>query len=251
MDSEKRVALLIDADNISASYCKLIIDEVSDEGVIGQKRIYGDWGASNLGSWKNAIIDNALNPIQQIRYTTGKNATDSAMIIDAMDILYGGNVDSFCIVSSDSDFTKLAIRLRESGMFVMGMGEAKTPKSFVAACNKFKYLDVLQKNIKREEHHDNHAQQEPEPAEKESSVPPFRSIRKAIVGYLESTSDDMEWVLLGTIGHSLTKLYPGFDSRNYGFKKLSDMLKNIPQLEVRGMLTSQSPIEQLHVRVKP
>lgn len=143
MLDEKRFAVLIDADNVSAKYIKYILDEISNYGVATYKRIYGDWTKSTAASWKDVLLENSVTPVQQYGYTVGKNATDSAMIIDAMDILYSGNVEGFCIVSSDSDFTKLSSRLRESGMLVVGMGEKKTPKPFIAACNQFKYLDVL------------------------------------------------------------------------------------------------------------
>ena len=140
---DKKFAVLIDADNVSAKYIKYILDEISNYGVATYKRIYGDWTKPSAGSWKEILLENSITPVQQYGYTVGKNATDSAMIIDAMDILYSNHVDGFCIVSSDSDFTKLASRLRESGMLIVGMGEKKTPKPFIAACNQFKYLDVL------------------------------------------------------------------------------------------------------------
>lgn len=141
--NERRFAVLIDADNVSPKYIKYILDEVSDIGIATYKRIYGDWTDNEKRGWKNVLLDWSVNPIQQYSYTTGKNATDSAMIIDAMDILYSGNVDGFCLVSSDSDFTKLAQRLREAGMFVMGIGEQKTPKPFRAACDTFKLLEII------------------------------------------------------------------------------------------------------------
>ena len=143
MPIDRRFAVLIDADNVSDKYVKIILDEVSNEGVANYKRIYGNWTSPNMASWKNVLLDHSITPIQQYSYTTGKNATDSAMIIDAMDILYSGKVEGFCLVSSDSDFTRLASRLREGGMMVIGMGERKTPKPFIAACNMFRYLDVL------------------------------------------------------------------------------------------------------------
>ena len=143
MASDNRFAVLIDADNVSVKYIKIILDEISKDGIATYKRIYGDWTNPSLISWKSTLLDNSIIPVQQYSYTTGKNSTDSAMIIDAMDILYSGRVEGFCLVSSDSDFTRLAARLRESGMTVIGMGESKTPNSFIAACNKFKYLDIL------------------------------------------------------------------------------------------------------------
>ena len=151
MASESKFAILIDADNIAEKYVKIILDETTKNGVATYKRIYGDWTNPQLGSWKSVLLDNSMIPIQQYGYTSGKNSTDSAMIIDAMDILYSGNVDGFVLVSSDSDFTRLAARLRESGMVVIGMGENKTPKPFIAACNQFKYLDILFSNAQEEE----------------------------------------------------------------------------------------------------
>ena len=135
---DKRFAVLIDADNVSDKYIKVILDEISNDGIITYKRIYGDWTKPSLSSWKSVLLNHSITPMQQYNYTTGKSSTDSAMIIDAMDILYSGNVDGFCLVSSDSDFTRLAARLRESGMYVIGMGEKKTPNPFIAACNRFK-----------------------------------------------------------------------------------------------------------------
>src|SRR5699024_10907338 len=151
MDTELKFAVLIDADNISDKYIKIILEETTNEGVATYKRIYGDWTNPALASWKSVLLDNSIIPMQQYSYTTEKNSTDSAMIIDAMDILYSGTVDGFCIVSSDSDFTRLVARLRESGMQVLGMGENKTPKPFIAACNQFKYLDILYSNQQKKE----------------------------------------------------------------------------------------------------
>lgn len=162
---DKRFAILIDADNISAKYISYILDEISNYGVATYKRIYGDWTRNSSAAWKDVLLENSITPIQQYSYTSGKNATDSAMIIDAMDILYSKNVDGFCIASSDSDFTKLSSRLRESAMFVVGMGERKTPKPFIASCNQFKYLDVLveveKKTIEEDQHHQVEANKAP------------------------------------------------------------------------------------------
>ena len=169
MASDSRFAVLIDADNVSVRYIKIILDELSKDGVATYKRIYGDWTNPALVSWKSTLLDNSIIPIQQYSYTTGKNSTDSAMIIDAMDILYSGKVDGFCLVSSDSDFTRLASRLRESGMAVIGMGESKTPNSFIAACNKFKYLDILSAAD----------EEEPEEAPKKAASPKKAPQKKA------------------------------------------------------------------------
>jgi len=166
MDSEPRFAILIDADNISDRYVKIILDEAANSGIATYKRIYGDWTSPRLASWKNVLLENSIIPMQQYSYTIGKNATDSSIIIDAMDILYSGNVDGFCLVSSDSDFTRLASRLRESGMQVIGMGEQKTQKPFISACNQFKYLDLIYSNQQKEEKEE----KEPEPPKQKAGA---------------------------------------------------------------------------------
>lgn len=173
LDSDLRFAILIDADNISDKYVKIILDEVANSGVATYKRIYGDWTSQRLASWKNVLLENSIIPMQQYSYTYGKSSTDSAMIIDAMDILYSGHVDGFAIVSSDSDFTRLAARLRESGMQVIGMGEQKTPEPFISACNQFKYLDLLYAARKAEE-----AEEDVDDAEGESEAPKASKRRK-------------------------------------------------------------------------
>lgn len=203
MAKDHRFAVLIDADNVSDKYIKNILDEISNEGITTYKRIYGDWTKPSLASWKNVLLDHSITPIQQYGYTTGKNATDSAMIIDAMDILYSGNVEGFCIVSSDSDFTRLASRLRESGMYVVGMGEKKTPTAFIAACNKFKYLEILTKNNV--------------PSSSASTVPAvteitkmtnIKTIKQTILTIMDEISDEDQWVNIGEIGNLLLKRYP-------------------------------------------
>ena len=173
MDNELRFAILIDADNVSDRYIKIILDETANNGIVTYKRIYGDWTTPRLASWKNILLENSIIPIQQYGYTSGKNATDSAMIIDAMDILYSETVDGFCIVSSDSDFTRLAARLRESGMQVIGMGEEKTPKPFISACNQFKYLDLLysaQQIEEKEQEQKEKEQQEKEEKDRKAAL---------------------------------------------------------------------------------
>ena len=191
MDSP-RLAVLIDADNARADLIEPLLAEVAKYGVASVKRIYGDWTQPNLGSWKQKLVAHAIQPMQQFGYTTGKNATDSALIIDAMDLLYTGNFDGFCLVSSDSDFTRLATRLRESGKTVYGFGERKTPRSLIAACDKFVYVDILR----------------PEPAKPA----------------LEASADDDGWAHLGAIGQYINKQQPDFDARNYGQKRLSDLV---------------------------
>ena len=198
--NERRFAVLIDADNVSPKYIKYILDEVSDVGIATYKRIYGDWTDNEKRSWKNVLLDWSVNPIQQYSYTAGKNATDSAMIIDAMDILYSGNVDGFCLVSSDSDFTKLAQRLREAGMFVMGIGEQKTPKPFRAACDTFKLLEIISSDDE---------------------------IQKAITKLLIENNSQNQPIILARVGNFLTKRFSDFDVRNYGYSKLSTFLESL------------------------
>ena len=190
---ERRFAVLIDADNVSPKYIKYILDEVSDQGIATYKRIYGDWTDNEKRSWKNVLLDWSVNPIQQYSYTTGKNATDSAMIIDAMDILYSGNVDGFCLVSSDSDFTKLAQRLREAGMFVMGIGEQKTPKPFRAACDTFKLLEIISSD------------DAPEATviENQKTITSIDEIQKAIAKLLIENNSQNQPIILARVGNFL------------------------------------------------
>lgn len=225
MEKEKRYAVLIDADNVAAKYTKFILDEVSNYGIVTYKRVYGDWTRVNLASWKNMALDNAITPVQQYSYTTGKNATDSAMIIDAMDILYSQNVDGFCIVSSDSDFTRLAIRLRESGMQVIGMGERKTPKPFSTACNAFKYLEVLAEEDVVQNAGDN------EPVE-------MKVLESAIIRIISENANLQEEINIGELGSRLQGRYPDFDVRNYGYSKFSQFIKDFDSLSFRQVGSS-------------
>lgn len=264
MQDEKRFAVLIDADNVSAKYIKYILDEITNYGVATYKRIYGDWTKPNAGAWKDVLLENSVTPIQQYGYTVGKNATDSAMIIDAMDILYSGNVEGFCIVSSDSDFTKLSSRLRESGMLVVGMGEKKTPKPFIASCNQFKYLDVLaeteKKSIELEESHkmndlnkDKKAkidikQENVSEADNSSKImkgtnpqdnpdtvknmTDLSVIKSAIIKMMNEADEEEQRMNMGELGSRLVKRYPDFDVRNYGDTKLSKFLKKFDFLDI-------------------
>lgn len=220
MEMEKRYAVLIDADNVAAKYTKYILDEMSNYGIVTYKRVYGDWTRVNLAAWKNMALDNAITPVQQYSYTTGKNATDSAMIIDAMDILYSQNVDGFCIVSSDSDFTRLAIRLRESGMHVIGMGERKTPKPFSTACNAFKYLEVL-------------AEEDVVQTAGENEPLEMKSLESAIIRIISENANLQEEINIGELGSRLQGRYPDFDVRNYGYSKFSQFLKDFDSLNFR------------------
>ena len=224
MEKEMRYAVLIDADNVAAKYTKYILDEVSNYGVVTYKRVYGDWTRPNLAGWKSMALDNAITPIQQYSYTTGKNATDSAMIIDAMDILYSNNVDGFCIVSSDSDFTRLAIRLRESGIHVIGMGERKTPKPFSTACNAFKYLEIL-------------AEEEVQGAGETEKLE-LKTLESAIIRIIAENANLQEEINIGELGSRLLNRYPDFDVRNYGYSKFSQFLKDFDCLSFRQVGSS-------------
>ncbi len=223
MENEMRYAVLIDADNVAAKYTKNILDELSNYGIATYKRVYGDWTRTNLAGWKNMALDNAITPVQQYSYTTGKNATDSAMIIDAMDILYSNNVDGFCIVSSDSDFTRLAIRLRESGKHVIGMGEKKTPKPFSTACNAFKYLEILA---------------EEEVQSNEVDRVELKTLEEAIIRIIAENANLEEEINIGELGSRLQGRYPDFDVRNYGYSKFSQFLKDFDCLSFRKVGSS-------------
>ena len=220
---EIKYAVLIDADNVAPKYTKNILDELSNYGIATYKRVYGDWTRTNLAGWKNMALDNAITPVQQYSYTTGKNATDSAMIIDAMDILYSNNVDGFCIVSSDSDFTRLAIRLRESGKHVIGMGEKKTPKPFSTACNSFKYLEILA---------------EEEVQSNDCDKVELKTLESAIIRIIAENANLEEEINIGELGSRLQGRYPDFDVRNYGYSKFSQFLKDFDCLSLRQVGSS-------------
>ncbi len=264
-DSGKVIALLIDAENVSPKYIKVIIDELSLHGTPAYKRIYGDWTGPEMASWKKMLLENNLTPIQQFSYTQGKNASDSAMIIDAMDILYSKNCDGFCLVSSDSDFTRLAARLRESRMFVIGMGESKTPVAFKSACDTFKYLDVLLKSrtqpageakaekvpkakqppkktakaeakpakTKVEEPPEAPETSQPDSPEDVSGFVPLEEIVLRIHSIIENEGDEDGWMFLGQVGSLLGRLYPDFDTRNYGFSKLHKLIEYTSEFETK------------------
>ena len=248
-----KLAILIDADNISPKYVKVILDEAASFGVAACKRIYGDWSDARLKSWKDALLNNSIIPIQQYSYTTGKNATDSAMIIDAMDLLYSGNLDGFCIVSSDSDFTRLAARLREAGKIVIGMGESKALGPFVKACDQFKYLDLIL----------DHGEGETAPtvpaaeagaraAAGDDTAINRESIGRIIDGMIDEMDDGTGWVRTSRVGDQLIKRYPDFDVRNFGSKSLNKFLASLPELEVEErILANGNPIQFVHMRPAP
>jgi len=239
-DGQRRLAVLIDADNAQASIIEGLLAEIARYGVASVKRIYGDWTSSHANSWKNSLLKHSINPVQQFPYTTGKNATDSTMIIDAMDLMYTGRFDGFCIVSSDSDFTRLAQRLREEGLMVFGFGEKKTPEPFRVACDKFVYTEVLRPEIVApvipatvkpapESKTAKPAAVKMAPAKAAEVTPakpvvaklPVDLIRQAI----EEESDENGWANLGSVGSYLTKIRPDFDPRLYGHTKLSNLFK--------------------------
>lgn len=231
---DKRFAVLIDSDNISAKYINSILNEMTRYGIITYKRIYGDWTSPNTSKWKQELLENSIMPIQQFSNTTGKNATDSALIIDAMDILYTGNVDGFCIVSSDSDFTRLASRLRESGMDVIGMGEEKTPRSFRAACSVFTSLEILRdSDDESDEHTETDADGKKENQKGKSNAIPKSVIEQDIIDIIIENENKDTAAGLAEIGNRLAKKYPDFDVRNYGYSKLSKFLEEVSGLEVR------------------
>ena len=257
---ETRLAVLIDADNISASYIKPMIEEIARYGNPTIKRIYGDWTKPNLGSWKSLLLDFAFQPIQQFGYTTGKNATDSAMIIDAMDILYSEKVAGFCLVSSDSDFTRLATRLREAGKIVYGIGEKKTPSPFIAACDKFIYLEILGVNL-ADEYSSAHDSAELSASRSysqedksfktaiQSSSRPIGPVDKATISLITSSiadlADDNGWAFLGAVENLVLKKKPSFDSRNFGFAKLSQMIRSIEGIESEERINEKNPLVTL------
>lgn len=237
---DKRLGVLIDGDNIPSAYIKEMMEEITKYGSPTIKRIYGDWTKPHLNKWKEVLLENAITPIQQYAYTTGKNATDSAMIIDAMDILYSNNVDGFCLVSSDSDFTKLATRLREAGKVVYGIGEKKTPNPFIAACDKFIYLEIL-KNENDE------AESNPKGnARKHEKITP--KIKKLIINSIKDVADDEGWAFLGDVGSLLQKKQPNFDPRNFGFQKLTPLISAIPSIEIESRENSQGRFKLIYVK---
>lgn len=238
--NDLRLAVLIDADNIPYSNIKGIMEEIARYGTPTFKRIYGDWTKPNLSGWKDVLLENAITPIQQYSYTSGKNSTDSAMIIDAMDILYSGKADGFCIVSSDSDFTRLAIRLREAGKKVIGIGEKKTPNPFIVACEKFIYIEIINSPFDKKETTN---ESEMDNIEKEGLI---RIISSAI----DDLADDNGWAFLGEVGNLLLKKQPDFDPRNYGFLKLTPLINSLGAFEIDERGSSKKHIKLIYIRNK-
>lgn len=276
MSDEQRYAVLVDAENVSPKYIKIIFDEVSNYGLTTYRRIYGDWTSTRNNGWKEVLLDNSITPIQQYSYTNGKNASDSAMIIDAMDILYTMSVDGFVLVSSDSDFTRLASRLRESGMKVIGMGESKTPTAFISACNTFKYLDILYSSDAPEDEPDTPPVQPSKPApvrearsirrDKPTKAPcaqrsdsrprpqpqtKISTIKRALRTIIQESSDEENWMSLANLGNQLSKRFPDFDVRNYGHSKFATFMDSLNDFEMeKRSISPDGKTKQIFIRIK-
>ena len=241
-----KLAVLIDGDNIPSAYVKEMMEEIAKYGNPTIKRIYGDWTKPRLSKWKNILLENAITPIQQYGYTTGKNATDSAMIIDAMDILYSEKVNGFCLVSSDSDFTRLATRLREAGMQVFGIGEKKTPDSFIVACDKFIYIEILKYQTEGSESE----LTESKSSQKDNIDKITPKVIRLISSTISDLADDDGWAFLGDVGNLLQKKQPNFDSRNYGFQKLTPLIKSIKKFEIEQRESPKGRFKLIYVKNK-
>lgn len=245
---DDKLAVLIDADNVPYANVKEMLDEVTKYGSPTIKRIYADWTMPTVSGWKNVLLENAITPIQQYSYTKGKNSSDSALIIDAMDLLYSEKVNGFCIVSSDSDFTRLATRLREAGMFVIGIGERKTPQPFITACDKFIYIEILKKE---QEDADEKISSKNKPKSKASLVGQVdKKFIKIIKASVDEISDDNGWAFLGLLGNHILKKKTDFDPRNYGFNKLYPLIKSLNLFEIQERETGDSNIRHIYLRNK-
>ncbi len=244
--SELRLAVLIDADNVPFNNVKGMLEEIAKLGTPTFKRIYGDWTKPNVAGWKAVLLENAITPIQQYSYTSGKNSTDSAMIIDAMDILYTGKVEGFCIVSSDSDFTRLATRLRESGMKVIGIGERKTPNPFIVSCDKFIYLEILKS---QETSTETSPEKNKVDNKKSTLLKVDNKTLKLISESINDVADENGWAFLGDVGSMIIKKKPDFDARNFGFSKLTPMLKSLKKdFEIDERETDKSNTKLVYIR---
>ncbi|MFT3794324.1 NYN domain-containing protein [Flavobacterium sp.] len=272
-NKELKLAVLIDADNVPYSNVKGMMEEIAKYGTPTTKRIYADWTRPNANGWKTVLAEHAITPVQQYAYTTGKNSSDSALIIDAMDLLYSGKLDGFCIVSSDSDFTRLAVRLRESGMKVIGIGEKKTPKAFIAACDRFIFIEVLEGAKKKKPAKEVPVQgvSIPEPVavemenkakqkatKKATEKAPQKALNtidlktiELIESTIEALGDDDGWAFLGDVGSLISRKKPEFDPRNYGFSKLTPMLKSMNDiLEIDERDSEKRGIKHVFVRMR-
>lgn len=246
---DQKLAVLIDADNVPYKNIKGMLEEIAKNGTPTIKRIYADWTKPTVAGWKGVLLENAITPIQQYSYTSGKNSSDSAMIIDAMDILYSEKVDGFVIVSSDSDFTRLAVRLREAGMTVLGFGEKKTPKPFITACDKFVYVEILDADEEPEEE-----TKTKQTAKKSNKKPALSNIDKRLVKLISDSvdelSDDDGWTFLGSLGSYILKKKPDFDPRNYGFQKLFPLIKSIGKFDIDQRETGSKNVRHIYLKNK-
>jgi uncharacterized LabA/DUF88 family protein len=246
-----RLAVLIDADNVPYANVKEMLEEIAKFGVPTFKRIYADWTKPTVSGWKKVLLENAITPVQQYSYSSGKNSSDSAMIIDAMDILYSGKVDGFCIVSSDSDFTRLAIRLREAGMKVIGIGEKKTLKPFITACDKFIYIEIL--GVEEEEVPIKNESKPSRPTKQKApkSVDLVnKELIKLLTDSISDLADESGWAFLGELGNLLLKKKTDFDPRNYGFQKMLPLIKSTNQFEIDERVTGKNNIRHIYIRIK-
>lgn len=243
IEKELKLAVLIDADNVPYSNIKDILEEIAKYGTPTIKRIYADWTIPTVSGWKGTLLENAIVPIQQYSYTTGKNSSDSALIIDAMDILYSEKVEGFCIISSDSDFTRLVTRLREAGMKVFGFGERKTPQPFVVACDRFTYIEIIKNRVKKD-----HA------GATSAKTQNVERINEEMITLISSSVDDFAdedgWAFLADVGNYILRNKPDFDPRNYGFGKLTPLIKSLKQFEIQEKKTSNVNIKHVFVRNK-
>lgn len=243
-----KLAVLIDADNVPYANVKEMLEEIAKYGTPTFKRIYADWTKPTVSGWKNVLLENAITPIQQYSYSTGKNATDSALIIDAMDILYTGKVDGFCIVSSDSDFTRLATRLREAGMKVIGIGEKKTLSPFITACDKFIYLEILKPD------RDNQVETDGKKVSTNLVNKPLNKIGPEIIKLFNDSitdlADENGWAFLGELGNLMLKKKPDFDPRNYGYSKMLPLIRNMNKFDIDERDSGKPNIKHIYVRKK-
>ncbi|SDM44861.1 OST-HTH/LOTUS domain-containing protein [Daejeonella rubra] len=248
-----RLAVLIDADNVPYANVKPMFQEIAKYGTPTFKRIYADWTKPTVSGWKKVLLENAITPIQQYSYSTGKNASDSAMIIDAMDILYSGKVDGFCIVSSDSDFTRLATRLREAGMMVIGIGEKKTLIPFITACDKFIYIEIL-KSEEAESAPDESLPVKKSKKTTQKNTAPLNNIDKELIKLISDSISDLEdengWAYLGNLGNLLLKKKPDFDSRNYNYPKLLPLIKSLNKFEFDERVSGKGNIKHVYIKIK-
>ncbi len=243
-----RLAVLIDADNVPYSNVRGMMEEIAKYGTPTFRRIYADWTKPTVSGWKNVLLENAITPIQQYSYTSGKNSSDSTLIIDAMDILYSGKVDGFCIISSDSDFTRLALRLREAGMKVIGIGQKKTPSPFMVACDKFIYMEIIP--MLESPGAPTPKSKRAKPAPKAAVDKVNRETLKLIAHTINDLGDENGWAFLGDIGNLILKKQPNFDPRNYGFQKLTPLIKSLPQFEIDKRETDKAGIKLVYIRNK-